>query len=89
MSAHASSPWQLKAPLQRSGNVWLLQGEGEGDCVPWLQEGCERHLASRADCLDQLAPRRVCEALDEALGRRCTAWPPPRAAATEDRKSVV
>lgn len=64
-----ASPWILKAPLQQAGNVWLLQGEG--DCVPCLQEGCERRLDSRADCLDGLAAARVIQAIDAALdGRR-------------------
>ena len=81
--ADAGSPWKLKAPLQQSGTVWLVQGEGP--CVPCLQEGCERHLASRADCLDLLAARRVCDALDQALGSRRVQWPPLRAAATESR----
>ena len=82
-AATAGSPWRLKSPLQRSGSVWLLQGEG--DCVPCLQEGCERHLASRADCLDELAARRVCNALDEALAPRRVRLPPLVAALRESR----
>jgi heptosyltransferase-3 len=58
----------MKALRQQRGNVWLLQGEG--DCVPCLKEGCEQHLDSRSDCLEQMSPRRVIEAVDEALGRR-------------------
>lgn len=65
-SGTGASPWVKKAALQQHGNVWLLQGEG--DCVPCLQEGCERHLESRADCLDQLPIGRVTAALDAALG---------------------
>ncbi len=73
-SGGAASPWVLKAPLQQAGNVWLVQGEG--DCVPCLQEGCERRLDSRADCLDGLAARRVLEVVDAALdGRRGASIP--------------
>ena len=64
-SGDGRSPWVMKAPVQRSGNVTLLQGEG--DCVPCLQEGCERRLDSPSRCLDELSPRRVCTAIDIAL----------------------
>lgn len=68
-SGSAPSPWMLKGRLQQAGNVWLVQGDG--DCVPCLQEGCERHLNSRADCLDGLSAARVVEVVDAALdGRR-------------------
>ncbi|MBS0437168.1 MAG: glycosyltransferase family 9 protein [Proteobacteria bacterium] len=63
----AASPWQLKAPLQHAGNVWLLQGEG--DCVPCLKEGCDRHRGSRSRCLDEMPPRRVIVIADEILSR--------------------
>lgn len=59
------SPWVSRAPLQHRGNVWLLQGIT--DCVPCMQEGCERHLDSRADCLDQLPAARVIAVADAAL----------------------
>jgi len=61
------SPWpdayQLKQnPFDRKGtqqvnNVFLVQGEG--DCVPCHQEGCERHRLSRSVCLDNLLPERI------------------------------
>lgn len=59
------SPWRMRSPLQRAGRVWLLQGEG--DCVPCLQEGCERHLDSPARCLDELPAARVAGVLDAVL----------------------
>lgn len=59
------SPWVMKAPLQRSDRVWLIQGEG--DCVPCLAEGCDRHLGSHAACLDRLEPSRVERVIDLAL----------------------
>lgn len=61
----AGSPWQMKAPLQRRGNVWLVQGEG--GCVPCLQEGCDRHPASYARCLEDLNAARVIEVVDAVL----------------------
>lgn len=60
-----ASPWQFKAPLQRRGNVWLLQGEG--DCVPCLGEGCDKHPESYARCLDELEPERVIAVVEQAL----------------------
>jgi heptosyltransferase-3 len=60
-----AGPWQMRAVLQRQGNIWLVQGEL--DCVPCLNEGCERHLDSRADCLDHLSPERVIAVVDQAL----------------------
>jgi heptosyltransferase-3 len=65
--AAASTPWLMKAPLQQIGNVWLVQGTG--DCVPCLQEGCDRHLDSRAACLDELDPQRVIDVVDAAFDR--------------------
>jgi len=62
----ASSPWQMRSALQHQGNVWLLQGELA--CVPCLQEGCEGHLNSRADCLEQLPAARVVAVIDQVLG---------------------
>jgi heptosyltransferase III len=55
----AVSPWK-KHGSQRQGNVFLLQGEG--DCVPCLGEGCDRHINSLSDCLQQLPVGRVIEA---------------------------
>lgn len=62
------SPWTKRAPLQQRGNVWLLQGIS--DCVPCQLEGCERHLQSRADCLDGLPAPRVIAAAEAALAAR-------------------
>ncbi|WP_428423171.1 glycosyltransferase family 9 protein [Methylibium sp.] len=59
------SPWRLKLPLQHVENVWLVQGEGA--CVPCLQEGCDRHVDSHSACLDGLAASRVNAVLDEVL----------------------
>jgi heptosyltransferase-3 len=70
------SPWQFVAPLQRSGNVSIVQGVKP--CVPCLLEGCDRHLASRSACLDELPAQRVIAAVDAALAQRA---PPSEAPA--------
>jgi heptosyltransferase-3 len=36
-------------------------------CLPCQQEGCDRHLESRAQCLDELTPTQVLAAVDRAL----------------------
>lgn len=58
-SSAAQSPWRRQGS-QRQGNVWLLQGEGE--CVPCLAEGCDRHVNSLSDCLQRLSVQRVIQA---------------------------
>ena len=61
------SPWSTKGS-QRQGNVFLLQGEG--DCVPCLAEGCERHIDSLSECLQQLSAKRVIQAAETMLAVR-------------------
>ncbi len=66
-SLASPSPWRSKGS-QRRGNVMLLQGEG--DCVPCLHEGCERHINSLSDCLQTLPAERVIRAAAELLDHR-------------------
>jgi len=63
--ASAQSPWKFKGS-QRQANVILLQGEG--DCVPCLHEGCDRHINSLSDCLQHLQTDRVMAAVEQLLG---------------------
>ncbi|OQW62907.1 MAG: hypothetical protein BVN28_04745 [Nitrospira sp. ST-bin4] len=63
----ADSPWR-KHGSQRQGNVFLLQGEG--DCVPCLGEGCDRHINSLSHCLQQLPAGRVIEAAQMMLAEQ-------------------
>jgi len=63
-SASEQSPWQFKGS-QRQGNVILIQGEG--DCVPCLHEGCDRHINSLSDCLQHLQAHRVVAAAEQLL----------------------
>lgn len=52
-------PYRQRALVQHSGNVILLQGTPS--CVPCNQAGCERHNASRSECLETMEPARVLE----------------------------
>lgn len=58
--AEDRNPYRMKG-TQRVNNVVLLQGEG--DCVPCREEGCEHHTASLSDCLQNLPAARVIAAL--------------------------
>jgi heptosyltransferase-3 len=57
--------WDAARPLQRRGNVWLLQNPLP--CLPCQLEGCERRLDSPSACLDELPSRQVIAAAEEAL----------------------
>ena len=57
-------PYQLRARSQTVGNVTILQGPGE--CVPCRKAGCEDRASSNSECLDQLDPSLVIEALQNA-----------------------
>lgn len=59
-------PYVQRALSQRSGNVILLQGTPA--CVPCSQAGCEKHNASRSECLETMGPERVIEQARTALG---------------------
>lgn len=59
------NPWRMKG-TQRVNNVVLLQGGG--DCVPCMQEGCERHIASLSDCLQNLPVTSVIAEIQRLIG---------------------
>ena len=59
-----SNPYTVRG-TQHVNNVVLLQGEG--DCVPCMEEGCERHISSLSDCLQNLPARKAIDALRELL----------------------
>jgi heptosyltransferase-3 len=59
-----TQPYQRRARSQTVGNVTILQGPGE--CVPCRKAGCEDRASSNSECLDQLAPDQVIEALQNA-----------------------
>jgi heptosyltransferase-3 len=59
-----NNPYVMRG-TQNLNNVVLLQGEG--DCVPCMEEGCDRHIASLSDCLQNLPAARVISALRELM----------------------
>src|SRR5262245_12936170 len=59
------SPWEPAGTIQRRGNVWVVQNPLP--CLPCEQLGCDGHLESRAQCLDELSMRQVLVAVDQAL----------------------
>jgi len=63
------NPWQ-RVGSQRAGNVFLLQGIKH--CVPCMLEGCDRHVESFSDCLQELPASRVIEAVEALLAERST-----------------
>jgi lipopolysaccharide heptosyltransferase III len=58
-------PWNPAGTIQRRGNVWVVQNPLP--CLPCEKLGCEGHLESRAQCLDELSTRQVLAAVDQAL----------------------
>jgi heptosyltransferase-3 len=58
------NPWQ-RLGSQSAGRVRLVQGNLP--CVPCHLEGCDRHIGSSSDCLQQLPAARVIAALSELL----------------------
>jgi heptosyltransferase-3 len=62
--ASAVNPWR-RFGTQRVNNVTLMQGATA--CVPCLNEGCDRHIGSFSDCLQQLPSERVIAVLDAAM----------------------
>ena len=59
-----TEPWADVGTIQRRGNVWLVQNPLP--CMPCDALGCERHLDSRSECLQELPARQVLEAVDRA-----------------------
>jgi len=62
------NPYVLKG-TQRVGNVVLLQGDG--DCVPCFEEGCERRISSLSNCLQELPATRAIDALCDLMNVAC------------------
>jgi heptosyltransferase-3 len=62
-----AKPWEPAGTVQRRGNVWVVQNPLP--CLPCEKLGCEGHLDSFSRCLDELSPRSVLGAVDQALRR--------------------
>jgi lipopolysaccharide heptosyltransferase III len=60
-------PWARAGSIQNRGNVWVVQNPLP--CMPCDRLGCDNHLQSRSQCLDELPARQVLLAVDQALGR--------------------
>ena len=60
-----TTPWAASGTIQCRDNVWLVQNPLP--CMPCQNEGCDKRLDSRAQCLDELSPRQVLAAADQAL----------------------
>lgn len=58
------NPYVLKG-TQQVCNVVLLQGEGE--CVPCFEEGCDRRISSLSKCLQELPATKVIHALGRVM----------------------
>ena len=64
---HEHSPWKMTAESQQVNNVTMLQGlqpKNRATCVPCHLEGCDRHINSHSQCLDELPASRVIAALE-------------------------
>lgn len=62
-----AEPWDHAGTVQRRGNVWVVQNPLP--CLPCEKLGCDGHLDSRSQCLDELSARQVLAAVDQALRR--------------------
>ena len=60
-----AEPWDRAGTIQRRGNVWVVQNPLP--CLPCEKLGCDGHLESRSQCLDELSARQVLKAVDDAL----------------------
>jgi heptosyltransferase III len=60
-----AEPWAHAGTVQHRGNVWVVQNPLP--CLPCEKLGCEGHLDSRSQCLDELSARTVLDAVDQAL----------------------
>jgi heptosyltransferase-3 len=75
------APWIAMADLQERGNVSLVQHAFP--CTPCQLEGCERRLTSTSECLLELPPEQVMEAVDKALAPTAAIRPTGAADARE------
>lgn len=58
------NPFNLKGS-QQMNNIYLIQGQG--DCVPCFQEGCDKHRQSHSNCLNALPSKTIIDTIDLIL----------------------
>ena len=63
--AAGGNPWQ-RLGSQAAARVRLVQGDAP--CAPCNREGCDRHVASYSDCLQQLPAAKVIAAIESVMG---------------------
>jgi heptosyltransferase-3 len=66
LSSSGRSPYKRKGS-QTVKNVFLLQGQGE--CVPCHEEGCDRRIDSLSKCLQEIPADEVIEAVHTMMMR--------------------
>jgi heptosyltransferase-3 len=52
-----TTPWQPTGPIQRCGNITIVQSEMP--CVPCQLEGCDKHINSHSQCLENILAENV------------------------------
>lgn len=62
-----TEPWAHEGTIQHRGNVRVVQNPLP--CMPCERLGCERHLDSHSQCLEELTAAQVLVAVDQARGR--------------------
>jgi heptosyltransferase-3 len=65
-----ATPWARAGTIQRRGNVWVVQNPLP--CLPCDKLGCEGHIDSYSQCLDELSVQQVLAAVDQALSPTAT-----------------
>ncbi|WP_367155060.1 glycosyltransferase family 9 protein [Methylomonas sp. HYX-M1] len=65
---NAQAPFAARGS-RRVGNVYLIQGHTDKECLPCQLEGCERHRNSHSECLDDLPVQTVIRAVDEFISQ--------------------
>jgi heptosyltransferase-3 len=73
--------WAARGNIQRRGNVWVVQNPLP--CLPCEKLGCDGHLASRSQCLDELGVAQVLTAVDQALAEAPALAPAESGAAAQ------
>jgi len=63
-----AEPWEHAGRIQNRANVWVVQNPLA--CMPCEKVGCENHVDSFSQCLDELSARQVLAAVDQALASR-------------------